>query len=422
MVGHDGDDQHRRVGNVELVVQRSSRVLGSAVLVLSILSGCTKGSGPTTVAPSPGTASSTVAPTVSTTRTTSTTVAPSRTATIVLVVPASGANEGVGTEAREGLELALRHGVEDGHLAADTTLNVRVLDESAKGLARAVDRTIRNDNVIALFGGLTESTEGVLAPIARRRKVPLFTFSWRIGSEPADAIRIGPNPDALVDAAALAVVAANPTAVTLLATAVASTSGAVGARDQLVATLSGLNPSAPPFASIATSVPDDLSSVGDAPVVVFGSGQTLIAEYARIRPTPVDAPPSFIVPIDATGCGTRPFTLPAGTRCVSRGLWFAPSAMAKAFREDAAAALLIPSWATTVGYDGGVLLAALLGRASSRESAAAMRTRLLGAASLPALARFEGLNGKLTLANGYERDAQTLIARNGEWEGDAPTR
>ena len=304
LVAREGNDQHRSVGNVVLVARRSGRVLGSAVLVLSVLTGCTKGSGTPTVAPSPDTATSTVAPT------SSTTVTPSRTATIVLVVPASGANEGVGTEAREGLELALRHGVEDGHLAADTTLNVRVLDESAKGLARAVDRTIRNDNVIALFGGLTESTEGVLAPIARRRKVPLFTFSWRIGSEPADAMRIGPNPDALVDAAALAVVTANPTAVTLLATAVASTAGAAGARDQMVATLSGLNPSAPPFASIASSVPDDLSSVGDAPLVVFGSGQTLIAEYARIRPTPVDAPPSFIVPIDATGCGTRPFTQP----------------------------------------------------------------------------------------------------------------
>ena len=416
LVAREGDDQHRSVGNVGLVARRSGRVLGSAVLVLSVLTGCTKGSVPPTVAPSSGTATSTVAPT------SSTTVTPSRTATIVLVVPASGANEGVGTEAREGLELALRHGVEDGYLAADTTLTVRVLDESAKGLARAVDRTIRNDNVIALFGGLTESTEGVLAPIARRRKVPLFTFSWRIGSEPADAIRIGPNPDALVDAAALAVVAANRTAVTLLATAVASTAGAAGARDQMVATLSGLSPSAPPFVSIATSVPDDLSSVGDAPVVVFGSGQTLIAEYARIRPSPGDAPPSFIVPIDATGCGTRPFTLPEGTRCVSRGLWFAPSPAARAFREDAAAALLIPSWATTVGYDGGVLLAALLGRTASREGAADMRTRLLGAASLPTMAQFEGLNGKLTLANGYERDAQTLIARNGEWEGDSPAR
>ena len=51
-----------------------------------------------------------------------------------------------------------------------------------------------------------------------------------------------------------------------------------------------------------------------------------------------------------------------------------------------------------------------------------MRTRLLGAASLPTMAQFEGLNGKLTLANGYERDAQTLIARNGEWEGDSPAR
>ena len=416
LVGHDGDNQQKSIGNVGLVARRSGRVLGSAVLVLSVLAGCTKGSGPTTGAPSPGTATSTIAPT------TSTAVTPSRTATIVLVVPASGSNEGIGAEAREGLELALRHGVEDGHLAAETTLNVRVLDESAKGLGRAVDRTIRNDNVIALFGGLTESTEGVLAPIARRRKVPLFTFSWRIGSEPADAIRIGPNPDSLVEAAAFAVVAANPTAVTLLAAAVASTSGAVGARDQLVGTLSGLNPSAPPFATIATSVPDDLASVSDSPVVVFGSGQTLIAEYARIRPTPGDAPPSFIVPIDATGCGTQPFTLPTGTRCVSRGLWFAPSSVAKAFREDAAAALLIPSWATTVGYDGGVLLAALLGRTASFESAAEMRARLLGAASLPALARFEGINGKLTPANGYERDAQTLIARDGQWEGDSPAR
>ncbi len=399
-----------------LVARPSARALGSAVLILSVLAACTNGSGTTTTAPSPSTANSTVAPTASTT------VAPSQTATIVLVVPTSGSNEGVGTEAREGIELALRHGVEDGRLAADTTMNVRVLDESAKGLAKAVDRAIRNDSVIALFGGLTESTEGVLAPIARRREVPLFTFSWRTGSEPADAIRIGPNPDSLVNAAALAIVAANPTAVTLWATAGTSTLGAAAARDQLVEKLSGPDRRSPPFATIATAVPDDLSLVGNAPVVLFGSGQTLVAEYARIRPTPVDAPPSFIVPIDAAGCGTRPFALPTGTRCVSRGLWFAPSAVAKAFREDAAAALLIPSWATTVGYDGGVLLAALLGRTASRESAAEMRTRLLTSTSLPALARFEGINGKLTYGNGYEQDAQTLIARDGQWEGDATTK
>lgn len=406
-----------------------------ALLVAAVLlTGCTKGQS--------SAVSTEAAPPTSLPPTTTTNVVRNRRVTIVLVVPTSGPDAVLGEEARAGLDLAFRHGIEDGRLPGDTSMNIRVLDESAKGLPRAVDRVVRDEKVIAMVGGLSENTEGVLAPIARRRKVALFSFTWRVGSEPADAVRVGPDPNALISVAAAAVKAAatastantattaatattdnavspvRPFSAALVVAAVPPTGSAANLRDQLVGTLNNPDVGATPFLALETSVPSDPSVAAQAPIVLIGSGQPLADEYVRIRPTPELGPASFVVPIDAEGCGARPTRFAPGARCISRGVWLSSATFAQAFREDAAAAGLVPSWATTVAYDAGGLLAALLGPSTAATPVAQMRGRLLGAGSLPALSRFRGINGKLIPGRGYEDDAQALIARDGEWRAE----
>lgn len=377
------------------------------------LASCTDTKNAPTTSPSPSTI---VAPS------TTTTAPPTRFATIVLVVPASGEREGLGTEAKEGLELALRHGVEDGRLPADMTIKVRVLDESARNLARSVDRVVRESDVVALVGGLSESTEAVLAPIARRRKVALFSFAWRSGSESAEAVRVGPSDDTLIARAASAVTLANPNTFVATIAAAPPTAASMKERDAITNALIGPALSAPHFLEVSTELPPVTPPAGvetgipaDQPLVLVGLGIPLFQEYARIRPQPTNAAPSFVVPLDPLGCGTRPTLLAAGTRCISRGTWLGPDAPSKTFREDAAAAGLTPSWSTTVGYDAGGVVAYLARPIASITEAQELRERLLTAKKPGALAGFSGVNGKLTAEAGFNSDAQVLLARDGKW-------
>ena len=193
-------------------------------------------------------------------------------------------------------------------------------------------------------------------------------------------------------------------------------------RDAVTNALNGPTVSAPHFLDVSSELPPATPPVGvesgipaDQPLVLVGFGGALFQEYARIRPQPLNAAPSFVVPLDPLGCGTRPTLLAAGTRCVSRGTWLGPDAQSKTFREDAAAAGLTPSWSTTVGYDAGGIIAYLARPIASVTEAQDMRERLLTAKKPGALAGFSGVNGKLTAEAGFDSDAQVLLARDGKW-------
>ncbi len=381
-------------------------------VLLATMNGCTSSSdsSSTTVAPAPST---TKQPT--TTRPTIT-----RNATIVLVVPTSGPLAGLGAEAREGLELAILHATDDARLPADMNIRVRVLDESARNFSRSVDRAVRADDVIAIAGGLLESTEGVLAPLARRRKIALFTFTWGAGKEPASSIRIGPSPTSLSDEAARFIIRANPNVASIAIIATPGAAGSVTMRDAIATKLTPVDdaPSGGPL--IETSTPPDTALLAQLPIVVTGDGAASFERYARLRIAPSAEPPSLVVPGDSLGCRTAPIGLAEGTRCVSRGSWHGSGRLAVAFREDTSAASITPSWATVAAYDAGHLIVRIAGPTLLPRSAApaAARARLLEAKSAPEYTTFTGVNGRLTPGEGFVDSAQVLLAEGGVWIAD----
>ncbi len=375
------------------------------------MTGCTSSrSASTAIDPAPPT---TLRPT--TTRPTIT-----RNATIVLVVPTSGPLEGLGTEAREGLDLAIRHAIEDGRLPADMNVRVRVLDESARTFSRAVDRVVRSDDVIAVTGGLLESTEDVLAPLARRRKVALFTFTWGTGKEPTSSVRFGPSKTSLSDEAARYILTANPNVASIAIVATADTAGSVTMRDAIAAKLAPVDAASTSRPIVTTNAPADTALLEQVPIIVTGDGDASFERYARLRITPSAEPPSLVVPGDALGCRTAPFGLAEGTRCVSRGSWQRSSRSAVAFREDTAAAAIRPSWATVVAYDVGSLIARIAGPTllPRKAAPAVARTALLDTKSTSAYAMFTGVSGRLTPGDGFVDNAQVLQAEGGVWIAD----
>ena len=379
--------------------------------LLTTVTGCTSSAEPLS------TAVASVPPTTAPTATTEPTI--TRNATIVLVVPASGPLEGLGTEAREGLELAIRHATEDGRLPTDLLVRVRVLDETARNFSRAVERATRSDDVIAIAGGLLESTEDVLAPLARRRKVQLFTFTWGAGKEPASSVRFGPSKTSLSDEAARYIVAANPNVRSIAIVATPGAAGSVTMRDAITAKLAPLDATLPSGPAVMTDTPTD-TTLEQVPLIVTGDGDAAFERYARLRITPSSEPPSLLVPGDAIGCRTAPIGLAEGTRCVSRGSWHGTSRPAVAFREDTAAAAITPSWATVVAYDAGSLIARLAGptllprKASPKDA----RAVLLEAKSAPRFATFDGVSGRLNPGEGFTQNAEVLRAEGGVWVAD----
>lgn len=343
-----------------------------------------------------------------------------RNATIVLVVPASGPLEGLGTEAREGLELAIRHGAEDGRLPADLNVRIRVLDESARNFSRAVDRAVRSDDVIAIVGGLLEPTEDVLAPLARRRGIELFTFTWGGGKEPTASVRVGPSRTSLSNVAARYVVVANPNVASIAIVATPGAASSVTMRDAIAAKLTPVDAASPPGPAITTDAPAEFTLLERVPLIVTGDGDAAFERYARLRIAPSAEPPSLVVPGDALGCRTAPVGLAEGTRCVSRGTWQGASDSAVAFREDTAAASITPSWATVVAYDAGSLVARIAGPTLLPRDAAPKSARavLLEAKSAPALITFNGVSGRLNPGEGFGENAQVLRAAGGVWVAD----
>ncbi len=394
---------------------RSPRIAALAALagLLTTVLGCTSSSdsASTAVAPAP----STTAP-PKTTRPTIT-----RKATILLVVPARGPLEGLGTEAVDGLELAIRHATDDGRLPADMNVRVRVLDESARNFSRAVDRAARADDVVAIVGGLLEPTEDVLAPLARRRKIALFTFTWGAEKEPPSSIRVGPSRTSLSDEAARYIVNANPNVASIAVIATPGAAGSVAMRDAIASKLTLVDSASSTGPVITTSTPTDTALLEQLPIIVTGDGDASFERYARLRIAPSAEPPSLVVPGDALGCRTAPTGLTEGTRCVSRGSWGESNRQAVAFREDTAAAEITPSWATAVAYDAGSLIVRLAGPTLLPRSAApaTARTRLLEAKSAPELSAFIGVRGRLTPGEGFVDDAQVLRAESGVWVADS---
>ncbi len=375
-------------------------------------SACTSSSGTTTIAVPPSTSA----------RPTTTQPVVTRTATIVLVVPTTGPLEGLGTEAREGLELAIRHAVEDGDLPSDLSVRVRVLDETARGVARSVDRAARNDDVIAIVGGVLETTEAALAPVARRRKVTLFAFSWGPAGEPPAAVRVGPSRRSMAKQAAQFIRSARPDAPSLAVVATPGSPGSVTMRDEIIALLAPTDPTGPGVPTILTSAPNDPSELAQLPVVVTGAGDPAFENYARLRPVPQTEPPSAVVPSDALGCRTKPTEMAPGTRCVSRGTWHGTQQSARTFREDAAAAGVTPSWSTVAAYDAGTLIAAIVAPTLRAKNATAAqgRARLVETKATAPYATFSGVSGRLVTGEGFVDNAQTLRAENGVWVNDSP--
>ena len=393
---------------------RHPRALAAASVALTLAAiavSCTSSSGTTTTPLAPST----------TVRATTTQPRVTRTATIVLVVPASGPLEGLGNEAREGLELAIRHAKEDAKLPADMNMRVRVLDETARGVARAVDRAARNDDVIAIVGGLLESTEATLAPVARRRTVALFTFTWGTTTELTSVVRVGPSRTSIIEEAARFVRSANPAARSIAVVATPGAAGSVTTRDSIAALLSPAEVALSNGPAILTSAPSDPAELAQLPIVVTGTGDSSFETYARLRTNPTSQPPSIIVPADSLGCRTLPTGVASGTRCVSRGRWHGSTPLARSFREDTAAAAITPSWATGAAYDAGSLIAVIATAILRTPTApsSAVRSRLFEAKVTTPYATFTGVSGRLTTGEGFVGNAQTLLAENGQWVLDA---
>ena len=338
----------------------------------------------------------------------------------MLVVPVSGPLEGLGAEARSGLDLAIRHATEDGRLPGDLNVRVRVLDESARNFSRAVDRAARSEDVIAIAGGLLESTEDVLAPLARRRKVALFTFTWGAGKEPTSSVRIGPSKTSLSDEAARFIVAANPNVASIAIVATPGAAGSVTMRDAIAAKLTPVDAASSSGPVITTNTPADTALLEQVPLIVTGEGDASFKRYARLRVAPSAEPPSLVVPGDALGCRTAPFGLGEGTRCVSRGSWQGSSPPAITFREDTAAAAIMPSWATVVAYDAGSLVVRIAGPTllPRKATPANARGALLEAKSATTFTTFTGVSGRLTPGEGFADNAQVLRAEGGVWITD----
>lgn len=377
------------------------------------MTGCTS-------SPSSDSASTDVASVPQATAPTTTRPTITRHATIVLVVPVSGPLEGLGSEAREGLELAIRHATDDGRLPADIDVRVRVLDESARNFSRTVDRAARSDDVIAIAGGLLASSEVVLAPLARRRKIALFTFTWGAAKEPTSSVRFGPSKTSMSDEAARYIVAANPNVPSIAVVATPGAAGSVTMRDAIAAKLAPVDPMSPSRPVVTTDTPTDIALLEQVPLVVTGDGDAAFERYARLRMTPSAEPPSLVVPGDALGCRTAPLGLAEGTRCVSRGSWHGTSRAAVAFREDTAAVAITPSWATVVAYDAGSLIVRIAGPSLFPRNAAPATARrpLLEAKSAQAFTAFTGVSGRLTPGEGFVDDAQVLRAEGGVWVAD----
>jgi ABC-type branched-subunit amino acid transport system substrate-binding protein len=363
---------------------------------------------------------STVVPRTTTTAAIVTTTTPiSRRATIVLVVPTTGPLEGLGAEAKEGLELALRHATEDGRLPADMSIRIKVLDEGARNLARAVDRSAREDDVIAIVAGLQPTTEATLVPVANRRKVALFALSWGEGYEPAQVVRVGPAREAVMTTAAMHIAAASPDASVLFVLGAGDAAGS--ARTSFVRALT-----TPPVAVdsplISTEAPDDPVALTTSPLIVTGPSAEAFAFFAKARPEPRVGAPSVVVPTDAIGCGTRPVGVAEGTHCVSRGAWLSTSLRARIFVEDTAARSIVPSWATASAYDAGTLL--VLGAGPIKDTketpqtttAAEVRTKLLTVKSASTVTSFSGVNGTLVPGAGFVGAAQVLRAEGSRWK------
>lgn len=408
---------NRHVGRLPQI-RRSLPLRSSGLAVLVGLAGLVVTTTGCTSAKEP---LSTPAATASTTSAPTTTRPPiTRNATIVLVVPASGPLEGLGTEAREGLELAIRHATEDGKLPADMNVRIRVLDESARNFSRAVDRAVRSEDVIAITGGLLESTEDVLSPLARRRKIALFTFTWGQGNEPASSVRVGPSRSSLADEAARYIVAANPNVASIALIATPGAAGSVTMRDAIAAKMAPVDAASTGGPVVTTNSPADVTLLEQVPLIVTGDGDASFERYARLRIAPSAEPPSLVVPGDALGCRTAPDGLAEGTRCVSRGSWHGPGRAAVAFREDTAAAAITPSWATVVAYDAGSLVARIAGPAALTRSGAPkdLRAALLKAKTAPMFATFTGVSGRLKPGEGFIGNAQVLRSEGGVWVAD----
>lgn len=356
------------------------------------------------------TTESTVAGRPTTTAAAPSTITPiTRRATIVLVVPTTGPLEGLGTEAKEGLELAIRHAAEDGRIPADMNVRIKVLDEGARSLARAVDRSARDEEVIAIIAGLQPTTEATLVPVATRRKVALFTLTWGDGDEPAVAVRVGPARDAVMTAAAKHITAASPTAGSLLV--LAAGDGSFVARTAFVRAVT-----TPPVSAdstlISTEAPIDPTVVAQTPLVVTGTSAAAFTLFAKTRPQPANGSASIVVPVDPLGCGTRAIGRADGTQCVSRGSWLGQSIRARTFVEDTAARSITPSWATAAAYDAGSLLMSSTGTLTG---AAAARTKMLAVKSDSTVAAFSGVSGRLLPGSGFVDAAQVLTAEKSVW-------
>lgn len=385
----------------------------NALFVVAVLSGCTSASGPL-----PTNAGG---PTSTEPRVTTTQVNVTRTATVLLVVPTSGPLEGLGTEAREGVELALRHAADDRKLPADLKIRIRTLDESARNISRSVDRAARGDDVIAIVGGVLETTEATLAPVARRREIALFSFTWASKNEPESSVRIGPSNESLIGEAARFVVVANPGAPEFAVVATPGSAGSVTLRDAIVAEVRIRTVNRLGETTIATSAPAAPDQLAQTPIVVTGAGDAAFDQYARIRLAPSIDPPSIVIPTDALGCRTAPAGLPNGTRCVSRGTWQGSASPSRTFREDAEASGLTPSWSTVVAYDTATLIARLAGPTFRDPNAkpSATRTRLLSTKSSTEYNNFSGVNGRLIPTQGFRNNAQVLRAEDGRWVGES---
>lgn len=420
----DRGSVQRRIGNVGLVIPapherrqgecqfrgRRGRREAAVVVLLGLVSlvgvslgaaGCTSSTTPSTDA----------LRSTTTTAAVSTTITPiTKRATIVLVVPTTGALVGLGAEAKEGLELALRHATEDGRVPPDMSIRIKVLDEQARSLARAVDRAVRENDVIAVVGGLLPTTEGTLVPVARRRKVGLFVLTWGSGEEPTEATRIGPARDIVASAGVRFITAANRAVGPLLVLgAPPGASGANAARNTFIEVLSAVAPSA----EVDTNIPPDPAAVATTPIVVTGESIGSFALFGRLRLKPVADAPSIVVPTDAVGCDTKAFGIADGTRCVTRGAWLTTSVRARTFVEDAAAQSIVASWATASAYDVGTYLTTVA-TPSGDSPARALRISLTATKTANA-ATFSGVNGTFVPGVGFPDAAQVLRAEQASW-------
>ena len=369
-------------------------------LVGVLASGCTSSSNPSTEATR---ATTTVVATT-------TTVTPiTKRATIVLVVPTTGPLVGLGSEAKEGLELALRHATEDGRLPLDMSIRIKVLDEQARSVARAVDRAARDEEVIAIVGGLLPTTETILVPVARRRKVGLFVLTWGAGVEPSEATRIGPARDIVAASGVRYITAANPaTASVLVLAAPPGVTAANAARSNFVDAFTAVTPSV----GVDTEIPSDPAAVSNTPLVVTGESVGSFVLFARLRLKPVADAPSIVAPTDAIGCGSQAFGIADGTRCVTRGSWLNSSVRARTFVEDTAAQSIVVSWATASAYDVGIYLTTVATPTGASPSGA-LRTAL--AIAKTATLEFSGVNGRLAPGIGFPDASQSLRAEQSAW-------